>query len=39
MPKKEFPLSLDPVAGTMGEVLERKKDAQIFLLINHTLES
>jgi hypothetical protein len=37
--EKEFLLSLDPTEGNVGEVLKRKKEAQVFLVINYSLES
>jgi hypothetical protein len=37
--EKEFPVSLDPAADTVNEVLERKKQAQVFLLIKYSVES
>jgi hypothetical protein len=37
--EKEFPLSLDPAEGTVSDVLKRNKEAQVFLVINYSLES
>jgi Tc toxin complex TcA C-terminal TcB-binding domain len=37
--EKKFSISLDPTQGTVGDVLKRDKEAQVFLVINYSLES